>query len=522
MKVIVCDGVSREGVKILKEAGFDVMESKKLSEDELASYLTEGYDALIVRSATKVTKNSLRSANALKVIGRAGIGVDNIDVPAATEKGILVMNTPGGSAVTTAEHTIALIFAAARKIPPANASLKDGKWEKSKFLGTELFGKTIGIVGIGNIGSEVAIRAKALGMKVIFYDPYISVEREKILGIQRVDFDELIKTSDIITVHVPLNDETRNLISDEQFSKMKDGVIVVNAARGGIINENALYNALKSGKVAAAALDVFEKEPVAPDHPLLSLENVVVTPHLGASTKEAQENVSVAIAQQITMYLSNGVVRNAVNFPSIAPDIAPFVSLAEKLGSFLSQAFQGQMEEVGIFSFDDIDTRPVRAAAIYGIMKNIMGEAVNILNAEKIAVARGVKIKEGKAEAREFKNILTVTLKMGGIEHKISGTMLEGEVPRVPRIVMIDNLRLEAFPEGNIIFLENEDKPGVLGSVGSLLGEKGINIAHIHLGRDKPGGKAISLINTDEFPPKEVINKLKKLPHIINAVAIKI
>lgn len=519
MRVLACDGVAKEGLELLESAGFEVEESKKLSEEELKARLNEGFDALIVRSATKVTRKALEGVKKLKVIGRAGVGVDNIDVKAATEKGIVVMNTPGGSAVTTAEHTIALMFAAAKKIPQACSSTKAGRWEKSKFLGTELFGKTLGVVGLGNIGLEVARRGTALGMKVIYYDPYIPEERGRVVGAQKVSFEKLLENSDIITVHVPLTEETRNLIAEEEFERMKDGVIVINVARGGIISESALINALKSGKVAATALDVFEREPIPPDHSLLNFDNVVVTPHLGASTKEAQENVSVAIAEQIKLYLKEGTIKNAVNFPTVDPKIVPFVSLAEKLGSFLSQVFQGPTEEIGIFTSESIpDTKPVKAGAVFGIMKNIV-EEVNMLNAEEVAISRGVKIKEGSVGPTDFSNLITVTLKVGGEEHSISGTILEGEFPR---IVMIDNLRLEAIPEGNIIFLENKDRPGVVGSIGTLLGRMEINIAYIHLGRDIPGGKAIALITVDEFPPKEVIDELKRLPNVLDSVAVKI
>ena len=514
MKILACDGIAKEAIDLLKKEGFDVEESKKLSEEELSIKLDKGFDGLIVRSGTNVTRKSIQKSK-LKVIGRAGIGVDNIDVDAATEKGIVVMNTPGGSAITTAEHTIALIFSSARQIPQADRSIRAGKWEKSKFIGLELYGKTIGIIGLGNIGYEVAVRAKAMGMNVIFCDPYIKTDR----GFTKVTLDELLRKSDIITVHIPLTNETKKMISDEEFEKMKDGVIIVNCARGGIVDESSLVKYIKSGKVSSAALDVFENEPLNQESPLLSLDKIVLTPHLGASTVEAQINVGVMIAEKVAKFLKNGMITDAVNFPSIKPELIPFLNLAEKLGSFLTQAFHGVIDEITVLTNRE-EINPIRKSAVFGILKNILGEGVNMLNSDEIAQSRGIKLVLGKEFSKDYDSIITVSVKMNGKIHSISGTVLEGELPR---IISISNLRLEAPPEGTIIFLENEDKPGVLGNIGTLLGKMNINIASIHLGRDKPGGRAIALIQVDEKTlSPETVKELKKLPCVINATTIKL
>ncbi len=515
-KILACDGIDRAGLDILREH-FEVEERGKLGEEELISLLSTGeFFALLVRSGTKVTKKVIESAKGLKVIGRAGIGVDNIDVKTATEKGIVVMNTLG-AANTTAEHTIALIFSVARKIPQADKSLKEGKWEKKKFVGRELRGKIIGVIGLGNIGKKVAEISKSIGMHVIFFDPYVEDSR-----FEKVSFDDLLMRSDIITVHIPLTEKTKGMIGELEFRKMKDGVIIINCARGGIIDEEALAKFLDEGKVWGAGIDVFSKEPPPPDHPLLSKPNVVATPHLGASTYEAQKNVSIEIAEKVLKYLKDGVIQDAVNFFPIPEDKKAFFNLSEKLGSFLSQAYPYPTREIKVETAIE-ETYIVRAGVLYGFIKVIAGEEwVTPLNAEKMVKSRGIKVTETKVEdgavTGVYQNRVRVSIDTKEGEFSIAGIIFGG----IPRIVELNDMPLEAPAHGNIIFLENEDKPGVLGRVGTFLGEKGVNIASIHLGREKPGGKAVSLINVDSLPDEMMINELLSIPNVIRAVFIKL
>lgn len=521
MKILVTDGISPRGAAILKEApGIEADIRTKVDPQELKSIIRE-YHGLIVRSATKVTADVIENGENLKVIGRAGIGVDNIDVSSATKRGIVVMNTPEGNIITTAEHTIAMMVSLARKIPPANASIKEGKWEKKRFEGVELYNKTLGIVGVGKIGSIVADRALGLKMKVIAYDPYISEEVTNKLGIELVSFDELLASSDFISIHVPLTPETKNMFDAKVFSKMKKGVRIINCARGGIVNEKDLYEAIKSGIVAGAALDVFEKEPPG-ENPLLALEEVIATPHLGASTVEAQEKVGVAIAQQVVDYLLRGMIRNSINVPSISPEalslIAPYLRLSEKLGSLQAQICRGAIDEVTIEYSGEVveqDVSTITVAGIKGILDHILDEYVNYVNAPVIARERGIRVVEVKtAKPIDFASSITIKVKSGGEESVVEGALFG---KNDPRIVRINKFLLDAVPEGYILILQNEDKPGVVGNVGTLLGSYGINIARVHLGRESIGGEAMSLWNIDTPPPAELIDKLLKSPHIISA-----
>lgn len=525
MKVLISDNLSQRGIEILKGAGLEVDVKTGMKPEELKSCIGD-YQGLIIRSATKVTSEIVDAAVNLKVIGRAGSGLDNVDKAAATKRGIVVMNTPGGNTITTAEHTMALMFALARQIPQATASMKEGKWEKKRFIGVKLFNKTIGIVGIGNIGKHVARRALAVGMHVIGYDPYLSEENAKEMGIEKVDLPELFKRSDFITFHTPITSETRNLVSKKTIESMKDGVRIINCARGGIVNEADLYEAIKDGKVAGAALDVFEKEPPV-DLPLLTLNNVICTPHLGAATEEAQENVATAVAEQVVDYLVNGVIRNAVNFPSVPSDqvlkLEPYLTLAERMGSFASQVFEGAITEITIEYLGeaaDLNTAPVKVAALKGLLTPILEETVNFVNAPIIAKERGVEIKETKSsDAGDYQSMIILRIKAGGKENRLFGTLL-GRTD--PRIVRINNFPVEIILEGNMLFMFNNDKPGVIGNIGSFLGGSGINIAKMHFGRESAGGMAISVVSIDTPMTRPQLEEISKLPNILSVKVINL
>lgn len=523
MRVLISDNISPKGIKILKDAGLEVDVKTGMKPEELKACIGE-YDGLVIRSATKVTSEIIDAATNLKVIGRAGSGLDNVDKVAATKKGIVVMNTPGGNTITTAEHTIALLFALARKIPQATASMKSGRWEKKKFMGVELFNKTLGIIGIGNIGSQVAKRAQGLQMNVIAYDPFLSEDKAKTMGVEKVSLEELFRRSDFITIHTPITPETRNMINKETIKIMKEGVRIINCARGGIINEKDLYDALIEGKIGGAALDVFEKEPPE-NNPLLALDNVVSTPHLGASTEEAQENVAIAVAEQVVDYLIHGTIRNAVNFPSIPADqvarLQPYINLAEKLGGFAAQIFEGGVTEMTIEyrgEASEINITPVTIAAIKGFLTPILEETVNFVNAPLIAKERGIEVKETKStDAGDYQSMVVIRLKAKDRESYIAGTLFSR---KNPRIVVIDNFKVEIVPEGELLFMYNNDKPGVIGNIGTLLGKNNINIARMHFGRETPGGKAISVVTIDTPATPEIIEEIKRLPNILSVKQI--
>jgi D-3-phosphoglycerate dehydrogenase len=525
MKVLVSDNISPKGVEILKKAGLEVDVKVGLKPEELKTIIAD-YDALVVRSATKVTADILNAATNLKVIGRAGSGLDNIDKSSASKKGVVVMNTPGGNTITTAEHTIAMLFSMARRIPQANASMAAGKWEKKKFMGIELFNKTLGIIGLGKIGTEVAKRAQGLGMNVIAYDPFLNEDKAQEMGVVKMELPDIMKTADFITIHTPLTAETKGVISAKSIRSMKDGVFIMNCARGGIVNERDLYDALESGKVAGAALDVFEKEPPE-NNPLVGHEKVVTTPHLGASTKEAQENVAIAVAEQIVDYLVYGTIRNAVNFPSIPADQAsvlhPYITLAEKVGTFTSQIFDGGIKEVIIEYRGEVsllNTPPLTVAALKGLLTPILEETVNFVNAPLIAKERGIEVKETKTrDAGDFVSLISLKIKSKKKELTVEGTLFS---KRDPRIVRINGFTVEIVPEGHMVFMYNNDKPGVIGSIGMLMGRNSINIARMHFGRESEGGLAISVVNIDSPVDDAIVAEIKDLPNILDVKVLNI
>ncbi|MBZ0155370.1 MAG: phosphoglycerate dehydrogenase [Alphaproteobacteria bacterium] len=525
MKVLVSDSISENGVEILKKAGLEVDVKTGLKPDELKAVIGD-YHALIVRSATKATAEIIEAASNLKVIGRAGSGLDNVDKGAASKRGIVVMNTPGGNTITTAEHTIAMMFAVARKIPQANASMAEGKWEKKKFMGAELYNKVLGIIGLGNIGGEVARRAQGLEMQVIAYDPFLNEERARQMGIEKVEIPELIRRADFITLHTPLTNETRNLVRAETISTMKDGVYIINCARGGIINEKDLFDALESGKVAGAALDVFEKEPPE-NNPLVGHPKVVCTPHLGASTQEAQENVAIAVAEQIADYLVHGTIRNAVNFPSIPADqvsaLQPYITLADQMGAFASQILGGEITGVSLEYKGEVsclNISPLTIAALKGILSPILEETVNFVNAPFIARERGIEVKETRSsDAGDYHSMIAITIKSPKQELQVAGTLFSRKDPRV---VKINDFSVEIAPEGYMLFMYNNDKPGVIGNIGSTLGRNGINIARMHFGREREGGMAISVVNIDSPVSDTVLDEIRKLPNILEVKVINL
>ncbi len=525
-KVLISDPLSNKGIEILGRAkGLKVEIHTGLSPEELKKIIPE-YDAIVIRSETKLKSEIIEAAGRLKVIGGAGIGLDNVDLPAATKKGIVVMNTPQENAVAAAEHTLALMLSAARKIPQATASMKAGKWEKKRFMGVELYDKILGVIGIGVIGTIVVERARALKMKVIGYDPFLTREVAEKKGFELVGLDELYARSDFITVHTPLTEETRNLIERNAFRKMKDGVILINCARGGIINEKDLYDAVKEGKVAGAGLDVFEKEP-AIGNPLFELEEVIHTPHLGASTGEAQENVSIAIARQVVDYLTGGEARNAVNLPMVSPDILPYLRpylrLGEKLGSFLSQVSNYAIEEVVIECQGEVSaygTRPITTSVLKGLLTPFMGETVNFVNAPVMAKERGIRVTEStRAEVEDFASLIAITVRSKREQNFVAGTLFGREELR---IVKLNDFFIEAIPEGHILLIHNYDKPGVIGQVGMVLGNQNINIATLHLGRDRFGGNAISLVHLDAPLPPGMVGEILRIPNIISVRQISL
>ncbi len=494
-----------------------------LSPKELAEAIGP-YDGLLVRSSTKVTAEVIAKADRLKVIGRAGVGLDNVDAEAATKRGIIVMNVPAGNTISTAEHTMSLLMALARRIPQAHASLHAGLWERSKFVGTELFGKTLGIVGLGKIGTEVARRAQAFGMRVIASDPFLSSERAQQLEIQLTDLQRLYAESDFITVHTPLTAETRHMIGAKELAAMKPGVRLINCARGGIIDETALHQAITDGRVAGAAIDVFEEEPPK-DHPLLALEQVIATPHLGASTEEAQLNVAVEVAKQVADALLGRGIRNAVNMPSVDAQtlkvLQPYLVLGERLGSLGTQLSGGQVDEVRVTYVGEVtghDTSAVTLAILKGVLAPMVGENVNYVNASLIAAERGVRVVEAKASRLdEFANLLALEIRSDGTTLTLQGTL---SARREPRIVKIDRYFVEAVPEGYMLILKNEDQPGLIGALGTLLGQSRINIAGMSNGRDKPGGTAITVVNIDNHVPPDVLERVRKLRHVLDAKLI--
>ncbi|MBI4596168.1 MAG: phosphoglycerate dehydrogenase [Candidatus Tectomicrobia bacterium] len=527
VKVLVSDKLSPRGIEIFKgEEGFEVDIKVGLTSQQIFDCISD-YDALAVRSETKVTAQIINAAKRLKVIGRAGIGIDNVDLEAATKKGIVVMNTPGGNTITTAEHTISMMLALARKIPQANASMKNHLWEKGKFMGVEVYNKTLGIIGMGRIGSEVCKRAKGLGMNVIAFDPFISREMPKKLEVELVDLNELFRRSDFITTHTPLSSETRHIVNAQAFQLMKNGVRIINCARGGIIDEAALAEAIRAGKVAGAALDVFDHEPPLAGNPLVGLEQVICTPHLGASTAEAQENVAIAVAQQMVDYLKRGIISNAVNVPSLGPEslssIRPFLVLAEKIGRLQAQLCEGRMEEVNLQYRGQIEDKDLSLVTVFflkGLLETILIESVNYVNAPVLARERGIKVTETKGGSLEgYANLVASELKTDKGKSIIAGTLFNGDNPR---LVHIDGFQLEAVLEGRMLIFSNVDKPGLIGSIGTALGNNNINIASMHFGREKAGGKAISVVRIDTPADQDVLTQLKHLPNVVSVKLVQI
>jgi D-3-phosphoglycerate dehydrogenase len=515
-RVLIADQLSPAAVDIFRQRGIETDVKVGLSKEELEKVIKD-YDGLAVRSATKATEKVISAATRLKVIGRAGIGVDNIDVKAATAKGIIVMNTPFGNSITTAEHAISLMMALARQIPAADRSTQAGKWEKSRFLGSELFAKTLGVIGCGNIGSIVADRAIGLKMKVIAYDPFLSPERAVDLGVEKVELDELLRRSDFITLHTPLTEKTRNIIDAAALAKTKKGVRIINCARGGLVEERALAAALAAGHVGGAAFDVFEVEP-ATESVLFGLPNVICTPHLGASTGEAQENVALQVAEQMSDYLLKGAISNAVNFPSItaeeAPRLRPWVKLAEQLGSFAGQLTETSIEGIRLEYSGEVatlNTKPLTAAALAGVLRPLLSHVM--VSAAVSAKERGILIEEvTRGQEGAFGSYIRLTVATDKYDRSVAGTVFsDGR----PRIIQVRNIDMEFEVAPRMLFIRNADKPGFIGRFGMLMGDAGLNIATLNLGRDRPGGDAICMVAVDEPVPDEVLAKIRALPQVV-------
>lgn len=516
VKVLISDKLSPLAKEIFERRGIETDQIVDLSKEELEAKIHE-YDGLAIRSATKVSPKILAAATNLKVVGRAGIGVDNVDIPAATSHGVVVMNTPFGNSITTAEHAIAMMFAVARQIPEASASTHAGKWEKSRFMGVELTSKTLGIIGCGNIGGIAASRALGLKMKVVAFDPFLSEERAEEIGVEKVELDELLGRADFISLHTPLTDGTRGILGKQAFAKMKDGVRIVNCARGGLIDEAALKDALDSGKVAGAALDVFEVEP-AKENILFGNEKVVATPHLGASTSEAQVNVAVQVAEQMADYLLDGAVTNALNMPSLTAEeskrLSPYIALVGQLGSFVGQLTEDAINEIHIGYQGDVtelNIRPLTAIVVQGLLSPLMNN-VNMVNALSIAKDRDINVIESKHESDgDYNTLVSVKVVTDKGDFGVEGTLF---ADRRPRIVQVEDIRLEGELSENMIFAVNDDQPGFIGALGTMLGEGGLNVATFNLGRHNEGGRAIALVAVDQAASPEVIAKIATLNQV--------
>lgn len=522
-RVLIADKMSPLAAEIFAERGVEVDVKPGMTPEELIACIGD-YDGLAIRSATKVTANVLNAATNLKVIGRAGIGVDNVDVNAATAAGVVVMNTPFGNSITTAEHAIAMIMSLSREIPQANTSTHAGKWEKSKFMGVEIMGKVLGIIGCGNIGAVVADRAQGLKMRVVAYDPYLSPERAEELGVEKVELDHLFARADFISLHTPLTDATRDIIDAKAIASMKPGVRIVNCARGGLIVEADLKKGLESGQVAGAGLDVFAVEP-ATDNPLFGMDNVIATPHLGASTTEAQEKVALQVAEQLADYLMSGAVTNALNMPSVtaeeAPRLKPYMKLAEQLGGFAGQVTESGLKAVTIEyegHCTELNTRPLTAVVLQGLLSPLM-ESVNMVNAPVIAKERDIDVSEIKHERTSaYQTLIKLTVKTEKQTRSVAGTLFAGAHPR---IVEIKDIPIDAEMGPNMLFVTNKDKPGFIGNLGTTLGDAGINIATFHLGRSEAGGDAIALIEIDQEPNETVMKAVCSLPQVVQVKALK-
>jgi D-3-phosphoglycerate dehydrogenase len=520
-RVLIADKLSPAAVDIFKNRGVDFDIKTGLTKDELIAVIGD-YDGIAIRSGAKLDKDVIAAANKLQVIARAGIGVDNVDIPAATAKGIVVMNTPFGNSITTAEHAIAMMFALARQMPAADASTQAGKWEKNRFMGVELYAKTLGLIGAGNIGSIVADRAQGLKMKVIAFDPFLSPERAIEIGVEKVELEDLLARADIITLHTPLTDKTRNILSAEALAKTKKGVLIINCARGGLVDEVALRELLDSGHIGGAGFDVFVTEP-AKENALFGSDKVVATPHLGASTNEAQENVALQVAEQMSDYLLTGAVTNALNSPSItaeeAPKLKPFVALAEKIG-----AFAGQMVDFGIKTIDiayegevaNLNVKPMTSAALAGLLKPMLAE-INMVSAPAVAKERGIVVSESRQEQSPvYDSLMRITVVTEKGKGAFAGTVIGG----VPRIVEVNGMELDAAFSPSMLYVNNLDKPGFIGALGMLLGEAGVNIATFNLGRVGAGDDAIALVGVDQAPTEALVAQIQALPHVKVAHAL--
>ncbi|MCF8564519.1 phosphoglycerate dehydrogenase [Alicyclobacillus tolerans] len=519
MKVLVADDVSQLGIAKLESLpDVSVVTQTGMSEDQLVQEIGE-YDALLVRSQTKVTARVLEAAHRLQVIGRAGVGVDNIDIPAATRKGVVVLNAPDGNTISAAEHTFAMLISMSRFIPQANRSILEGKWDRKSFVGVELRGKTLAVVGMGRIGTEVAKRGMGFEMEVLGYDPFLTEDRAKELGIAKVSLEDAIRNADFITVHTPLTKETRHLLNRDAFNLMKDGVRIVNCARGGIIDEEALAEALKSGKVAGAALDVFEEEPLRTDHPLLGFRNVVVTPHLGASTVEAQVNVAIDVAEEVGRVLMGQPFRNAVNLPSLTGEqkahLEPYLKLGEQLGLFSAQLVEGAFSEIEITYGGQLAEQNlafITRTVLKGLFSYRYSDEANYVNAPFLAEQAGINVREIKQpKSKVFTNVITIALKGEAGEHRIAGTLYNGFGPR---IVEIDGYSLDASPAGTMLYTRHLDQPGMIGQIGMLLGNAGVNIAAMQVGRRETGGEAVMVLSVDKLVPTDVVKAISNISGI--------
>lgn len=521
-KVLISDKMDPRAAQIFRERGVEVDEITGKTPQELMAMIGE-YDGLAIRSSTKVTKEILAHATNLKVVGRAGIGVDNVDIPAASAQGVVVMNTPFGNSITTAEHAIALMFALARQLPEADASTQAGKWEKNRFMGVELTSKTLGLIGAGNIGSIVADRARGLKMKVVAYDPFLTPERALEMGVEKVTLDELLARADFITLHTPLTDQTRNILSAENLAKTKKGVRIINCARGGLVDEAALKAGLDSGHIGGAALDVFVEEP-AKASPLFGTPNFVSTPHLGASTSEAQVNVAIQVAEQMADFLMSGGVTNALNMPSLsaeeAPRLKPYMALAEKLGSMVGQLTHGAIDRISVHSEGaaaELNPKPITSAVLSGFLKT-QTATVNMVNAPLIARDRGVEVREVRTEREgDYHTLLRVSVRTGDGERSVAGTLFGDQAPR---LVELFGVKIEADLQGPMLYVVNEDAPGFIGRLGTALGEAGVNIGTFHLGRRSAGGEAVLLLSVDEPVTAELLTQVRALPGVKTAMGL--
>ncbi|MHA6259764.1 phosphoglycerate dehydrogenase [Sporosarcina sp. CAU 1771] len=522
--ILISDPLSEEGIFPLRQAkGMNIVVDTTNSPEQLVNKIHE-FDALLVRSQTTVTREIIEKGINLKIIGRAGVGVDNIDIEAATENGIIVVNAPDGNTNSAAEHTIAMLMSLARKIPQAFNSLKNGKWDRKSFIGVELKNKTLGVVGLGRIGAEVATRAKGQRMSVIAYDPFLTEEKAKKLGITAGTIDEVLQAADFITIHTPLMIATKHLLNKDAFAMMKEGVQIINCARGGIIDEDALYDAIVAGKVAGAALDVFETEPFL-DHKLLTLPQVIATPHLGASTLEAQEIVAIDVSKDVVSFLNGGSVRNPVNLPSLSKEalakVEPYFNLVEKLGIFLSRLSESTIEEVNIYYSGELaesDVRPLTRNTMKGLLKRNLGDHVNDVNARYLADRFGIKVHEHKSTtSKGFSNLITVEVRTPNGVRCVAGTLLNG---LGARIVKVDESLVDVAPDGHLLFIKHINQPGAIGRVGTLLAKENINIATMQVGRSVAGGHAIMMLTVDEHVAEENINNLKKIEDILDVISI--